>query len=185
MLQLKFSPFPNLDAKRVSLRQLRREDIPQLYALRSNAQVMKYIAREPLTDIIAAETTFKRVTTGIENNEWILWGLVPHSENKVLGTVCLWNIAIEHHRAEIGYDLLPEYQGKGLMAEALVEVIKYGFNVLKLHSIEAQVNPLNNASIKLIERSGFLREAYLRENYFYEGQYRDTAIYSLLANQAI
>jgi ribosomal-protein-alanine N-acetyltransferase len=67
------------------------------------------------------------------------------------------------------------------MREAVSEVIKYGFTVMRLHSIEANVNPDNKASIKLLEKNCFAREAYFKENYFYNGKFLDTVIYSLLA----
>jgi ribosomal-protein-alanine N-acetyltransferase len=72
------------------------------------------------------------------------------------------------------------YQGKGLMHEALSCVLDYGFSVMKLHSVEANVNPANEVSIKLLERSNFAREAYHKENFYYNGQFLDSAIYSLL-----
>ena len=59
-------------------------------------------------------------------------------------------------------------------------VLDYGFNTLKIHSLEANVNPGNAASIKLLERNGFVREAYYRENYYYNGHFLDSAIYSLI-----
>jgi ribosomal-protein-alanine N-acetyltransferase len=66
------------------------------------------------------------------------------------------------------------------MQEALLKVINYGFKVINLHSIEANVNPGNAASIKLLEKNKFVREAYFKENYFYNGKFLDTVIYSLL-----
>jgi ribosomal-protein-alanine N-acetyltransferase len=86
----------------------------------------------------------------------------------------------EHYRGEVGYVLLPEYQGKGIMHEALGAVIAYGFDVMKLHSIEANTNPNNTPSHKLLERHGFVREAYFKENYYYNGKFLDSAIYSLI-----
>ena len=86
----------------------------------------------------------------------------------------------EHYRAEIGYLLHPDYQQKGIMDEALKAVIKYGFETMQLHSIEANVNPANAASMKLLEKNGFVKEAYFKENYFYNGQFLDSVIYSLL-----
>jgi ribosomal-protein-alanine N-acetyltransferase len=107
---------------------------------------------------------------------------VPKDQSKLIGTVCIWNILKEHYRAEIGYVLLPEYFGKGFMQEALTATLDYGFRVMKLHSIEANVNPMNTDSIKLLERNHFVREAYYKENYYYDGRFLDTAIYSLLAS---
>jgi len=69
------------------------------------------------------------------------------------------------------------------MQEAFSEVVNYGFKVMKLHSIEANVNPANEASIKLLEKNNFIREAYYEENYYYNGKFLDTAIYSLLTTE--
>lgn len=86
----------------------------------------------------------------------------------------------EHYRAEIGYSLLPDYWSKGYMAEAARCAIDYGFSMLNFHSIEANVNPNNAASIRLLEKMNFVREAYFRENFYYDGKFLDSAIYSLL-----
>jgi ribosomal-protein-alanine N-acetyltransferase len=98
-----------------------------------------------------------------------------------MGTIGFWRIQKEHYRAEIGYLLHPSWQGKGIMREALKAVLDYGFQAMKLHSVEAHVNPSNASSIGLLEKCGFVREAYYRENYFYNGQFMDSAVYSLLA----
>ena len=98
-----------------------------------------------------------------------------------MGTIAFWNIQKAHYRAEVGYALHPAHQGNGLMQEALLAVLVYGFNTMHLHSVEANVNPANTASIKLLERNGFVREGYFRENYFYNGRFLDSAIYALLA----
>ncbi len=66
------------------------------------------------------------------------------------------------------------------MQEALSTVIHYGFEVMKLHTIEADVDPNNTASIKLLERNKFVKEGYFKENYFFEGKFYDTVVYSLL-----
>jgi ribosomal-protein-alanine N-acetyltransferase len=86
----------------------------------------------------------------------------------------------ENLRAEIGYAMKPEYWGNGYMKESLTKVIEFGFKDFCLHSIEANVNPNNLSSIKLLENFGFQREAYFKEDYFYNGKFLDTAIYSLL-----
>ncbi len=83
-------------------------------------------------------------------------------------------------RAEIGYAMKPEYWGKGYIQEALIKVIYFGFNEFCLHSIEANVNPDNASSIKLLEKCGFKKEAYFKEDYFYNGKFLDSVIYSLL-----
>ena len=66
------------------------------------------------------------------------------------------------------------------MQESLVATINYGFQTMKLHSIAAVINPDNKASIKLLERNHFVKEAHFKENYYHQGEFRDTEIYSLL-----
>ncbi|MFA6249417.1 MAG: GNAT family protein [Mucilaginibacter sp.] len=81
----------------------------------------------------------------------------------------------KHHRAEIAYRLIPAYQGKG----PITEVTRYAFNEIKLHSIEANVNQANQASITLLEKTGFVREGYFKQNFYYNGKILVSAIYSI------
>ncbi len=67
------------------------------------------------------------------------------------------------------------------MQEALNVVLDYGFNIMRLHSVEADVNPMNIASIKILEKNNFVREAHFRENYYYSGKFLDSYVYSLLS----
>jgi ribosomal-protein-alanine N-acetyltransferase len=76
--------------------------------------------------------------------------------------------------------LLPEYWGKGIATEAMHVVLQVAFNGLKCHSIEVNVNPENEASKNLLLKMGFQQEAYFRENYYYDGKFLDSAIFSLL-----
>ena len=76
--------------------------------------------------------------------------------------------------------ILPEYNGKGITSEAIKVVIEYGFEQMQLHSIEAVIDPENNASEKVLQKNGFVKEAHILENELWEGKFWDTVIYSLL-----
>jgi ribosomal-protein-alanine N-acetyltransferase len=76
--------------------------------------------------------------------------------------------------------LLPEFHGKGIITEAIKVVVKYGFEVMQLHSIEAVIDPRNYASEKVLQKCGFIKEAHFLENELYNGNFLDTVIYSLL-----
>jgi ribosomal-protein-alanine N-acetyltransferase len=76
--------------------------------------------------------------------------------------------------------LHPDFWRKGIMKEAVLAAIDYGFNTMKLHSIEAHINPANAASAAVLEATGFVREAYFKEDFYYKGKFTDSAIYSLL-----
>jgi ribosomal-protein-alanine N-acetyltransferase len=180
MLDLNFSPFPFLETKRLILREIAFEDSAEIFALRSNPDAMKFIGKPPATSIEDANKMIRMFTDGISNNESITWGIAFKETNRIVGTIGFWRISKDHHRAEIGYMLHPEHWKKGILTEAAKAVIECGFRKFKFHSIEAQLTPENIASVKLLEKTGFVKEAHFKENYFFEGEYSDTAVYSKL-----
>ncbi|MBD0287699.1 MAG: GNAT family N-acetyltransferase [Flavisolibacter sp.] len=180
MMHISFDPFPCLTTKRLTLRRVEVSDVNEVFFLRSDQSVMQYIDRAPAQSADEALQWIKHIHELERSSDAVTWAISLKENLKLIGTICFWNIAKEHYRAEIGYVLHPYHQGKGLMQEAFEVVLDYGFRTLKLHSVEANVNPGNQASIKLLERNGFIREAYFRENYYYDGKFLDTAIYSLL-----
>jgi len=180
MLKLKFQPFPVLETARLRLRKIGLQDQEELFTLRSSKTVMKYIDRPMARTREDAIQLIEMMVELIDNNQGLSWAISLLQEPKMIGTVHLWKISRENHRAEIGYLLSPSFQGQGLMQETIQSVIHYGFHNLNLHSIEANVNPENLESIRLLERTGFEREGYFKENYFYEGKFLDSAIYSIL-----
>lgn len=152
-----FSPFPILAAGRITLRQLKPTDEAEIFTLRSDKRVLEHLDRPAAATIADARQFIDNINAGIARDEWIYWGIRIHTENHLIGTICLWQFSEAELKAEIGYELLPEYQGKGLMSEALEIVIRFGFEALKLRSIEAEVAPGNAASIKLLEKKSFVR----------------------------
>jgi ribosomal-protein-alanine N-acetyltransferase len=98
----------------------------------------------------------------------------------LIGTIGLWRIIKEHYRAEIGYMLLPEYFRKGYTKEAITRVTAFGFEDMKLHSIEANINPANLGSAAVLKSTGYVKEAYFRENFYFDGTFKDSEIYSII-----
>ncbi|MFV5684270.1 GNAT family N-acetyltransferase [Flavobacterium sp. GB2R13] len=180
MLTINFDPFPILETERLLLRRININDINEIFALRSNPETMKYIPRPLLKTNEDALEHIEMIDAKIENNEGINWGITLKNDPKLIGIIGHYRIKPEHFRAEIGYMLLPEFNGKGIIPEAVKEVVDYGFNVMKLHSIEAIIDPENFGSEKVLQKSGFVKEEHLKENEFYDGRFLDTVIYSLL-----
>lgn len=178
MLSLSFSPFPLLETERLLLRRTELSDVNEVFFLRSDSRVMKYIDKEPAKDLNEVKDFIKKLHELEKSGDGIYWAI--DVKNKQIGSICFWNIQHTHDRAEIGYALHPDYHGKGIMQEAIHAVLQYGFSIMKLHSIEANVNPANEASIKILERNHFIREGYFKENFYYNGRYLDSAIYFLL-----
>lgn len=180
MLNINFNPFHNLETERLLLRRVNNNDCKEVLALRSNPETMKYIPRPLLQNEEDALAHILMIETKIENNEGINWAITLQGDPKLIGVIGHYRIQPENYRAEIGYMILPEYNGKGIVTEAVKEVVKYGFDIMKLHSIEAVIDPDNLASANVLEKNGFIKEAHLKENEFYNGRFWDSVIYSLL-----
>jgi ribosomal-protein-alanine N-acetyltransferase len=164
---INFTPFPGLATKHLTLRQLRPSDADDIFFLRSDERVIKYLDAPVAKTIADAHDYIETINNGIRNNEWILWGIEYLHSPKVVGSICLWNIEQALLKAEIGYVLHPDFQGKGLIQEAMQRVIGYGFETLGLETIVAQLHPGNTRSIKALERTGFVYEKPFEEMIIY------------------
>ncbi len=180
-MMLDFKSFPQLQTQRLTLRQVNLEDTPEVFRLRSDPETMKYIGRPLQQSLEDAGKFIKELLRMQENNEILFWAIgLMESPATMIGNICLWRFQKEHYRAEVGYMLNPLFGGKGYMKEAINAVVKYGFKGLKLHSLEAMINPFNVASARVLDGTGFKLEGHLKENYFYDGKFSDTLIYSLI-----
>jgi [ribosomal protein S5]-alanine N-acetyltransferase len=169
MGKINFTPFPNLTTERLILRQLAIADENELFAIRSDESVAKYLDRPIAKSIEETRQFIVRINNSISRNESIYWAITFNNDSKLIGSICLWNISEDQLTAEAGFELLPVYQGKGIMQEALPVILKYGFENMKLRSIEGEVDPGNLRSIKLMVKNGFV----------YNRKLKDTVVYSL------
>jgi len=182
MLELNFSPFPEIKTKRLLLRRMTDADAPELLFMRSDERVMKYIGRERMRSLEEATAFIQKINGSVDTNESIMWAIALQEEpGTMIGTICFWNILKDHFRAEVGYMLHPDLWGKGIMKEAVQATIDFGFKEMKLHGIEGHINPENAVSGIVLEKCGFVREAYFKENFYFKGKFSDSAVYSLLA----
>jgi len=180
MITINFTPFQNLETERLLLRRVNNADIKEIIELRSNPETMKYIPRPLVKTDQEGLDHIAMINDKIEANEGINWAITIKDNPQLIGIIGHYRIKPEHHRAEIGYMILPEFNGKGIVTEAVKAVVKYGFEEMKLHSIEAIIDPDNIASAKVLEKNGFIKEGHLKENEFFEGRFLDSVIYSLL-----
>ena len=155
MLETKFSPFPILTTDRLILRQLETTDDIDIFSHRSDDRVNTYLDGFRHASIEQTQAFINRIHNEIANNKTILWVITQKGINKFIGTICLWNISKNEYKAETGYTLDPEFQRMGYMNEALVKVIDFGFNKMKLKTIEAYTHESNQSSIKLLLRNKF------------------------------
>jgi ribosomal-protein-alanine N-acetyltransferase len=180
MLIINFHPFQNLHTERLLLRRLHDDDVNEVFELRSNPEVMKYVPRPLAKTKEEALAHIALIEDKIVNNLGINWAITLKGSPKMVGIIGHYKIQPENFRSEIGYMILPQYNGKGITTEALKAVVEYGFELLQLHSTEAIIDPENSASEKVLQKNGFVKEAHILENGFYDGKFIDTVIYSLL-----
>lgn len=185
MLTVNFHPFPEIETDRLILRRPVVTDVEEVFFLRSDKGVMQFIDKEPCQSIDEAKEHIEKLQQMWLENEGIAWAITLNGEARMIGSIGIWRIERENYRAEIGYALNTAYHRQGIMQEAIAPVLSYAFETMKLHSLEAQVNPANQGSVRLLEKNGFLREGYFKENYHFKGRFLDTAVYSLLAKNKL
>lgn len=173
-------PLPAITTARLILRPMKMDDAPALFILRSDARILKHIMNPPAKDVEDARAFIEKINGYIEKNETAFFGITTKEADTLIGTCTIWNLQPENMRAEVGYVLHPDYWGKGLAQEALTALVDFGFRHMKLHSLEGHVAPANGASIRVMEKLGFVKEGHFRENFFREGKFYDTAVYSLV-----
>ncbi len=172
-------PLPTLEATRLRLRPYLDSDTTALFALYGDPQVTRYWSHPAWTDPAQAHLYLSlrkdEPTTAVH-----AWAIADKESNELIGALTFFSISGTHARAEVGYSLLSKCQGKGLGSEALSTALKYGFDTLNLYRIEADVDPRNIGSIKLLEKLNFQREGFLRQRWRVNGEVCDSVLYGLL-----
>lgn len=155
MLRKSFTPFPILTTKRLTLRQLIIDDELEIFLLRSDPAINKYLDRQSCEAIEGARIFINQVNENIHKNVSLYWAMTLPDRNKLVGTICLYGFADENESCEIGYELLTNFQGQGIMQEAVEKVIDYAFSKMNLQKIEAFLLKDNQRSINLLEKLSF------------------------------
>ncbi len=181
MLDTTFSPFPELSTERLRLRAVAVADAAALFAIRSDHRVMEHIGRPMAVTIDDALHLIDTMTKDHAANEGITWAITMKPNDLLIGTIGYYRLKKEHYRGEVGYMLAIEHWRKGIMREALDAVVRCGFDRLGFHSIEAITSPENTASNALLASCGFIREGLFKEDFFWNGEFRDSAHWSKLA----
>ena len=151
MLNGTFTPFPILTTERLTLRQLAINDEQEIFILRSDSEINKYLDRQISNTIDDARNFINKII----KSDSLYWAITLSDKNILVGTICLFGFSDENYKCEIGYELLTNFQGQGIMKEAAEKVIDYAFNTIKVKKIEAFMHKDNLSSIKLLEKFSF------------------------------
>ena len=150
--------FPVIETERLLLRQMHTEDAAVIYALRSSDHVNRYIDRTPMESIELAPAFITKMNTAIAKDQSMMYWMVELKyANKAIGTLCLFHWNAEEDSIEMGYEMLPQYEGQGLMNEGVRAVIDYAIGTMKAKKINAFTHPENIRSQRLLEKHEFKR----------------------------
>ncbi|KAB8155890.1 GNAT family N-acetyltransferase [Kordia sp. TARA_039_SRF] len=147
--------FIEIATERLLLAKLQKTDWEMVSFLRTDENVNKFIQRPTAETKEKALQFIERIHKNIENQDSYYWKITEKGNATMIGAISLWNFSKDRKAAEVGYDLSPKYQGKGIMSEALQNVIAFGFQNLNLDLIEAYTHYQNESSKTLLKRNGF------------------------------
>lgn len=174
-----FKQFPDIKTNNLLLRRMEHKDIQDVFQMRRDARMHEFT--DTKADKTEEETRvyIDKMNKGVDENKWILWAIEEKLSKKVIGIISIWNINKEQKSAELGYGIIPDYQGKGLMKEALLSVVEYGFKVMNLKALEAYTEENNIKSLKLLESSKFVKVKKVDDQGFNSNRVFHMSVYRL------
>lgn len=179
-MNIAFSPFPELKTERLLLRRLIMDDRYELMWLRSDDRVNRYLERGKSMNINEATDFVAKIDKNLEEDKSGYWVICLAENRTLIGTICLWHFEPEKDQVELGYELSPMYQGKGIMHEAARKIIEYAFDTIRAKIIVAITDPHNEPSKKLLERFDFKQDT--KHHYVSTGEAEGQMVYFLLAD---
>ena len=159
MCTINLSPFPKLYTDRLVLRELTEEDVNEIFMLRSDDIVNKYLNRKKASDLNDALLFIQMIRKNVSENVSSYWAISLKENPSLIGTITLWSFDLQACKGEIGYELLPQFWGKGIITEAMQKVLEFGFVTMQLNEIDAYTHPSNDASSKVLDKHGFKKTA--------------------------
>lgn len=154
-MELNFKVFPKLFTERLILRSVENIDINLIHQLHSDPIANAFVGRENSSNLKKAEEYIIRMQNLVSKNECIYWVIKEKQNDNSIGSICLWNFDIENDIVEIGYEMLSEFKGKGMMTEVINKVVEYAFMEIKANIITAFPSSENIASVNLLKKLNF------------------------------
>lgn len=175
------SRLPTLRGRRIVLRWLTENDLDALFEIFGDPRVARFIGIPRLRDLDDARELLRDIENHFRQGDLLQWGVALAADDKVVGTCTLADLDRTNRRAEVGFVLGSAYWKRGLMSEALPLLVDHAFGVLDLHRLEADVDPRNEPSLRLLEKLGFRREGFFRERHRVDDEWQDAVMLGLLA----
>ena len=172
-----------IESTRLIVRPVAAADLPALLAVNGDDEVTRFLPYASWRSLADAQLWFERMSILGARGESCQYVIVERSSGLAIGTCLLFRYEEGSGRAEVGYVLGRQYWRQGLMSEALAALVGSAFQTLQLRRLEAEVDPLNQGSRRLLEKAGFTPEGLLRKRWVDKGVAHDTIIYGLLRDE--
>lgn len=175
-----FARLPEIETPRLFLRKMTMADAQDMYAYSKDPEVSRHVLWDAHRSVNESKGYLRYIMRQYRNNEPSSWGIEHKESGHLIGTIgyMWWNR--ENRSAEVGYSLSRKHWNQGLMTEALRAVLRFGFEDMNLHRIEAQHETTNPASGKVMEKVGMQKEGILRGRLYNKGKFVDVALYAIL-----
>ncbi len=178
-----FSHMPTLRTSRLILRQMRVADAEDMYSYARKEEVTTYLLWSPHPSRQYTEDYLKYLRGRYALGEFYDWAVIEKESGRMIGTCGFTRFDFPHNCGEIGYVLNPEYHGRGYGTEAAERVMRFGFEVLELHRIEAKFMKGNEASLHVMEKLGMSFEGYRRDAMLVKNAYRTIGVCAVLRDE--
>ena len=150
--------FPRLTTERITLRPISNQDVQNLFLLRTNPIVNKHLERTPPSQLSDVEDFIRKIKDNQKTNLSFYWIIEEKPSGVFMGTICLFNMDHQSKSGEIGYELMPQFHGRGYMSEAIDAVINYVRMNLNIDTITAFSAIANENSSRLLQKKGFIKK---------------------------
>lgn len=170
------SHLPELTTERLTLRKMLFEDAADMFEYSVQGDVSKYLTWSPHPDIDYTKAYLRYVSQRYRTGDAIDWAIVHKESGRMIGTCGFARIDFQNNSGEIGYVLNPKFQRQGIAAEAAMEVIRFGFEVLGLERIEARYMIENIPSRRVMEKCHMTYEGVRRRGALVKDIYRDIGV---------
>lgn len=179
-----FSAIPELRTDRLVLRRMTVADCYDMYEYASDPAVTRYLTWSPHPDVEYTKDYLRYIANHYKLGDFYDWAVILEDEKKMIGTCGFTQFHFHHNAAEVGYVINPDYRGRGIADEAVRAVMKFGFETLGLHRIEAKYIMGNEASRRVMEKVGMTFEGVRRGEMLIKGDYRDIGVCAILRDDA-
>ncbi|KWW22602.1 MULTISPECIES: GNAT family protein [Peribacillus] len=175
-----YGNLPVIESKRLIMRKVTMKDAEDMFAYASNREVSRFVTWDAHGSLSATKDYIQLILQNYEDSHIAPWGIQYKESGKLIGTIDYVSWQVNHHHAEIGYVLAPEYWGKGLMTEAVEKIVAFGFENMNLVRIQARCFVENTGSERVMQKAGMSFEGIIRKGMFVKGEHVDLKLYAII-----